>query len=332
MDLMNSAKLSFWSSFEYFVDPLVGRFGFLCLGLHLTVLSLLFLLLPQKNWHDKNDLQDSFFKTVFPAKIYLSRVFFMEVIYMISFGMFIMLPLWSFKSDMIRTYFTPFLREKLSFLQQVSFNYNGQLEYPYIVIWGISFGLFTLFLKDAASYFYHRVLHTSPFLWSFHRVHHSTTHITPVSSFRFHFVESSIDVFTLTTVVVVAEVFFLSLIGSFSLDEMNQIQAVSLFSVYPFYRIIMNMRHLHLRLSFGNFFDKLIVSPAYHHIHHAKGAEKKNYARIFPLFDIIFKTHVAPSEKLQYEIGINEGNVHTDMNSFLFEPFYYLRKKYFKKD
>ena len=49
----------------------------------------------------------------------------------------------------------------------------------------------TLFLvSDFTRYWLHRLLHTIPFLWEFHKVHHSAKVLTPLTFYRVHPIEN----------------------------------------------------------------------------------------------------------------------------------------------
>jgi sterol desaturase/sphingolipid hydroxylase (fatty acid hydroxylase superfamily) len=49
--------------------------------------------------------------------------------------------------------------------------------------------VFFYVVMDMVSYWIHRLQHTSPFLWSFHRMHHSQQRLNVLTNFRFHFMD-----------------------------------------------------------------------------------------------------------------------------------------------
>ena len=58
-------------------------------------------------------------------------------------------------------------------------------------LWTIT-ALFTFsyfILNDFSRFFVHKLLHEVPFLWEFHKVHHSARVLTPITVFRTHPVE-----------------------------------------------------------------------------------------------------------------------------------------------
>ena len=46
-----------------------------------------------------------------------------------------------------------------------------------------------LFLKDFLEYWVHRMLHRIPFLWRYHKLHHTVKEIYWIENFRFHWME-----------------------------------------------------------------------------------------------------------------------------------------------
>ncbi|NJL11553.1 MAG: hypothetical protein HC913_00045 [Microscillaceae bacterium] len=54
---------------------------------------------------------------------------------------------------------------------------------------GLIRGLAEFLVLDIFMYGWHRLNHTWPFLWQFHRFHHQDTQMNSTSAFRFHFLE-----------------------------------------------------------------------------------------------------------------------------------------------
>ena len=61
---------------------------------------------------------------------------------------------------------------------------DGMSTWPWLVQ-----ALLFLLVNDFARYWLHRWHHASDFLWRFHRVHHTVTHMDAMSTFRVHIVE-----------------------------------------------------------------------------------------------------------------------------------------------
>jgi lathosterol oxidase len=131
---------------------------------------------------------------------------------------------------------------------------------------------------DLAQALLHRTYHNVPWLWRLHAVHHSSRNMDWLAGSRVHLVE-----ILLTRSAVLLP---LVLLG-FSPAAINSyvilvgIQAV--------------LAHANLRLDFG-WLEYVIVTPRYHHWHHARAAEyvDVNYAIHLPLVDMVMGTFKRP--------------------------------------
>jgi sterol desaturase/sphingolipid hydroxylase (fatty acid hydroxylase superfamily) len=125
----------------------------------------------------------------------------------------------------------------------------------------------TLFiLDDFSRYLLHRLMHRIPLLWRFHRAHHSATNLTPLTVLRTHPIEAVL--FSLRAVIVHSislGVCFFFFAESVSLIE---IFGSSMFVVI-FHSLGSNLRHSHVNLSYWNWLEKILVSPAQHQLHHS---------------------------------------------------------------
>jgi len=104
-------------------------------------------------------------------------------------------------------------------------------EIPAEVI-AIAFTLFLFVVDDFARYWLHRWLHTFPFLWSFHKVHHSATTLNPFTVFRTHPVEGVL--FTLRSALVqgISVAIFIFFFG----DKVTLVMVLGA-SIFTFYSI-----------------------------------------------------------------------------------------------
>lgn len=74
-----------------------------------------------------------------------------------------------------------FLYQNFGFIEFNSFSY-----FQITIFYTIAIFVFS----DFTRYWLHRFLHTIPFLWEFHKVHHSAKVLTPITFYRVHFVEN----------------------------------------------------------------------------------------------------------------------------------------------
>jgi sterol desaturase/sphingolipid hydroxylase (fatty acid hydroxylase superfamily) len=136
-----------------------------------------------------------------------------------------------------------------------------------------------MFLTDLVQYWVHRSFHRISFLWNFHAVHHSVKTMDWLASSRMHFVE----------IVFLRGV---TVIPMYILGFSEPALYAYLLFVYPLSALV----HSNLRINFG-FLERLLVSPRYHHWHHAveKEAIDVNFAVHFPVLDWLFGTYYLPA-------------------------------------
>ena len=144
-----------------------------------------------------------------------------------------------------------------------------------------------LLVADFADYWTHRVFHTSR-AWRFHAVHHSPEEMTWLSAGRMHPVNDLV-----TRVVQVAPV---ALLG---------FAAKGVVLVVPALVAYVILLHANVKWDFGPL-RYVLVSPAYHRWHHTSDAEglDKNFAGIFPAWDLLFGTCYFPRRE-PVKFGVN---------------------------
>jgi sterol desaturase/sphingolipid hydroxylase (fatty acid hydroxylase superfamily) len=148
-----------------------------------------------------------------------------------------------------------------------------------------------LFLDLVGAYFVHWTEHKVKWMWRFHLVHHSDTHVDTTSANRHHPGESVFRfVFTTLGVVLVgAPMWLVFLYQSMSV----------LLSQF-------NHANLVIPKSLDNALSWVIVSPDMHKVHHhyTLPYTDSNYGNIFSIWDRIFGTfmYVDDIKKLTYGI------------------------------
>ncbi len=171
--------------------------------------------------------------------------------------------------------------------------------------WQISF-LFTLtlfILEDFTKYWVHRWLHTVSFLWPFHRVHHSATHLNFFTVFRTHPIEAII--FSLRNAITQGLT-----VGIFFFLFGNQVTLMMILGANAFnfiFNIVgSNLRHSPISLPYPNWLERFFISPAQHHIHHSKSFEHKdkNFGIALSCWDRWFGSfyHSKKDEKINYGV------------------------------
>lgn len=147
---------------------------------------------------------------------------------------------------------------------------------------------FLVFLtfKDFMEWCVHNLLHRVPWLWEFHKLHHSIEELDWIGNFRFHWME----------IVVYQSVTYLPLVMLGV--EGNVILAIAVFGT-----LIGHLNHSNLKISWGPL-RYLINSPRMHVWHHdliLRGGHGKNFAIVFSLWDWLFGTAYLPGDKEQPE-------------------------------
>ena len=144
-----------------------------------------------------------------------------------------------------------------------------------------------LFLfDDATRYLLHRWLHAWPVLWCFHRVHHTAETLTPFTVYRTHPVEGVLFALRATLVQAGSVAGFVFFFGDRA--ELVTVLGASAF-VFAFNVAGSNLRHSHVRISYGAILEHLLISPAQHQIHHSVEARHadRNFGAALAVWDWI---------------------------------------------
>jgi sterol desaturase/sphingolipid hydroxylase (fatty acid hydroxylase superfamily) len=166
--------------------------------------------------------------------------------------------------------------------------------------------VFIFLLGDLSSFISHTTQHRIPALWEFHKVHHAATFLTPFTAQREHPVETLIDAlfFSLFLVppVAVAEL-------CLNLSQVRILELGGMIEVFFTITFLRQLQHSHFPISFGPF-DRLIISPVMHQVHHSTKPEhwNKNFGSRLAIWDWFHgSAFVLPkSERLSFGLGTEE--------------------------
>ena len=143
-----------------------------------------------------------------------------------------------------------------------------------------------------ASYFLqwgiHNLLHRVPFLWTFHKVHHSIAVMDFVGNFRFHFME----------IVVYKSLQWLPLAWLGASSE-------ALLAVAVLSTLWGDFNHSNLRVGLGPL-GYVFNNPKMHLWHHdasTEGGVAKNFGVVFSLWDFLFRTAYWPRDRSPERLG-----------------------------
>jgi sterol desaturase/sphingolipid hydroxylase (fatty acid hydroxylase superfamily) len=176
--------------------------------------------------------------------------------------------------------------------------------------WPVWLQLVTMFIiADFLQWNIHRLLHRVPFLWEFHKVHHSVKEMGFAAQFRFHFLE--------TIVYKSLQYIPLGMIG-FGIQEFFIVHMLAVF--------IGHLNHANINWDYG-VFRYLINNPKMHLWHHAKELPDShrygvNFGISLSIWDYLFKTAHVPYHKANLELGFEKDeNYPTGFIDQVIEPF-----------
>lgn len=144
----------------------------------------------------------------------------------------------------------------------------GTLDFIQLPQWLI-ISIFTLVLfivDDFTRFLLHYLLHKVPFLWEFHKVHHSAKVLTPITIYRSHPIESLLYGMRMILSQGIAVGICYYLFGPTL--SMVDVLGANVF-VFAFNIMGSNLRHSHVWLSWGSKLEHIFISPAQHQIHHS---------------------------------------------------------------
>lgn len=177
---------------------------------------------------------------------------------------------------------------------------------------------------DFAFFYSHYLTHKYPFLWAFHKVHHSAEELIPLTAFRFHPFDmvwmASFSILFASIASGLAQYLFYNSTEEYLLFGHNVIIALAYLTTH-------NLRHSHIWLHYPKWMSWLLISPAQHQIHHSKNTEHfdKNFGYLLAPWDRWFGTLYTPEAKETFNVGISrmpeEGNrSHRSLSSLFIGP------------
>ncbi|MCB1054761.1 MAG: sterol desaturase family protein, partial [Acidobacteria bacterium] len=155
-------------------------------------------------------------------------------------------------------------------------------------IWGQLLTL--LVVRDFVQWNTHRLLHRVPFLWQFHKVHHSVEEMGFAAHLRYHWMEN--------VVYRTLEYIPLAMIG-FGIDDF--------FVVHIFTLAVGHFNHSNVRVPLGPL-KYVFNNPQMHIWHHVKDLPEDrpygmNFGLTLSLWDYLFGTAAIPADGRDIELG-----------------------------
>jgi sterol desaturase/sphingolipid hydroxylase (fatty acid hydroxylase superfamily) len=181
------------------------------------------------------------------------------------------------------------------------------LNIPFVFKFALSF-----LILDFAIYWQHRLFHTIPLFWRFHKVHHSDQYFDTSTALRFHLIEILLSFAFKATIVIIMGISPIA---------------------FLFFEVVLNLsamfNHSNFKLpSHGErLISLLIVSPSFHRVHHSvlKDQTNSNYGFCLSIWDRAFSSFSAYDSELQkkIEFGLEEfrSNPQESVKSLILQPF-----------
>jgi sterol desaturase/sphingolipid hydroxylase (fatty acid hydroxylase superfamily) len=165
-----------------------------------------------------------------------------------------------------------------------------------------------LIVADFSTFWLHRLQHRVWWLWEFHKVHHSAEVLALGITGRRH---HPIDEIAMK---VIAGTFFPGMaFGCFAYLAGADIAEVTILGVdlmmiakiLTFYKL----RESHIPMRFPPAVERIIISPAQHHVHHSIDPKHydRNFGSVFAFWDVLFGSWAPSAEKPLTGYGLSDG-------------------------
>lgn len=265
-----------------------------------------------QRWYKKRTKIKIILNALFTSKIWLHQSTFLDMKYYIA-----NISLFSFVLSYVVV--TNSLIGNLIYNSMVAI---GGVPHP--VVWPkiVCMTIISIILYLAYEFAYwldHYLSHKLPFLWEFHKVHHSAEVLTPLTNFRVHLIDTIIFINFLSLIMGSAYGFTHYTLGK-ELPPFIIGGYLCFFFIYM--SITGHLQHSQVWIPFTGFMGHIFLSPAHHQIHHSNDPIhfNKNLGAALALFDWMFGTLYMPTKRKQkLTFGVDE-DLH--LNTMLASTFY----------
>jgi sterol desaturase/sphingolipid hydroxylase (fatty acid hydroxylase superfamily) len=183
------------------------------------------------------------------------------------------------------------------------FNWISQYELFHFSV-NIQTIIFTFFLTEFTYYWYHRLSHEIPLLWTLHHTHHSAKKYNLTTALRLNWLG-----------LFVSPIFYLPLV----LLGLSPEIIVSCLAFGLFYQYFL---HTEAIKRLGWFEGLLFNTPSAHRVHHGSNEKyiDKNYGAMLIVFDKWFGTYEPETEQVKY--GVTTGFFSNNPLVINFKPLF----------
>ena len=150
-----------------------------------------------------------------------------------------------------------------------------------------------LLLLDAWAYIWHRLNHRIPFLWRFHRVHHSDQRMDVTTASRFHFGEIILSCLLRLPVIALAGV---------------EIWELAFYEALAFFVIQLHHANVSLPGKVDRYARIIVVTPFMHKVHHScwQPETDSNFSVMFSFWDRLFHTFRLRNDPHSLRLGLEQ--------------------------
>ena len=155
----------------------------------------------------------------------------------------------------------------------------------------------TVFLGYEFGYYVdHYLKHKIPFLWAFHKTHHTAEVLTPLTVFRVHPVDTLIFVDIVAVAIGLSHGVFTYFAGRnagvYLIENTNVITVVFLF-------LLAQLQHSEFWIPLTGVAGRILLSPAHHQIHHSLDPAhyNRNLGSFLAIWDWMFGTLTIPQKQ-----------------------------------
>jgi sterol desaturase/sphingolipid hydroxylase (fatty acid hydroxylase superfamily) len=170
--------------------------------------------------------------------------------------------------------------------------------------------LLGVFLADGIEYARHRAEHAWSWLWPVHALHHSVDRMNVLKSGRGHF----LDMMLRHLIVFLP----LAAAGTPTVMLLAYVAAVT---------VLGPIGHSNVDVRIPGFLHRVVMTPQVHRIHHARRPELafRNYANVFPLWDVLFGTFQDPALVEPDGFGVENDTMPASLWGQIAAPFAWRR-------
>lgn len=171
----------------------------------------------------------------------------------------------------------------------------------------------SVLLLDMLIYWQHRLFHTVPMLWRFHKMHHADSHVDTTTGLRFHPVEIAMSLGIKAAAVVILGVPAI---------------AIVIFEVALNGFALFNHANVRLPQKWDDRIGLVLITQRLHRIHHsqAKNESNSNYGFSVSWWDRLFKSFTRRAKQSDETLSIGQQDVpavkeNASIRALLLQPF-----------